>query len=314
VKQAAICHAVSADFATRGKKTKLMRLGFAGFCCRHCKQNYPNSTGMVARGKTAAPIFQASCRSFSSSSDNLASAMSNSFVMHLLKCPYTPRNIQQSLQTLKRLHPRQMQQLPYGSQSRLFAELWRRIRSADKSPGITAESSQSPEEEQEDGDEEYVPDSPLDKSGEHDVLQVAAPARVISSTVSPVLDSSPVPSRGPTFPVADQEETQQVLKEAEDNWDPTENDNLILPEDRNLVSDYVFLCMRQLKVALPTSADFRGNRRNNVLSRMAGMCCIHCCEIPGQQYVMPSGRTFPSAPDNMASALNVSTYSAVTRW
>jgi len=37
------------------------------------------------------------------------------------------------------------------------------------------------------------------------------------------------------------------------------------------------------------------------------MCCIHCSETENQ-YVMPSGRTFPSAPDNMASALNSSLY------
>ncbi len=36
IKQMAVCHAVPSDFATRGKKTKMMRVGFAGFCCRHC--------------------------------------------------------------------------------------------------------------------------------------------------------------------------------------------------------------------------------------------------------------------------------------
>jgi hypothetical protein len=36
IRQMAICHATSQDFTTRGKKTRLMRNGFSGFCCRHC--------------------------------------------------------------------------------------------------------------------------------------------------------------------------------------------------------------------------------------------------------------------------------------
>jgi len=72
------------------------------------------------------------------------------------------------------------------------------------------------------------------------------------------------------------------------------------------VSDYVFLTMRQLKIAMPSPSDFKGNRRNNVISRMPGMCCIHCTNDPA--FHAPSGRSFPSAPDNMASALNSSFY------
>ena len=115
ISQMALCHADTQDFLTRGKKTKLMRLGFAGFSCRHCHHTDSYS-----------------CRSCSSAPNNLASAISNSFVLHLQKCTYTPMPIQQALASLRKLHGRQMQQLPYGSQRRWFFELWQQIRPRQK--------------------------------------------------------------------------------------------------------------------------------------------------------------------------------------
>jgi hypothetical protein len=303
LKQASICHANATDISGRGKKTKLMRLGLTGFCCRHCKQQYPpdENTAVInaARG-----VLQASCRSFSSSSDNLAAAISNSFVLHLLKCPYTPRTIQVALQTLKRYHSRQMQQLPFGSQSRLFSELWTRIRAMDKKYNPLTSLPKQPivaslhetEDTEQSVPADIEPQDPTPKTLPHT-------RRVRRPTVS---ESAPVAERGPHFPVSDDPETLQVLREAEDDWDPSVNDYLILPEDRNLVSDNVFLCMRQLKVAIPTNSDFRGNRRDPNLGRRAGLCCIHCAQLPGSHFILPSGRTFPSAPDNMASIFNVS--------
>jgi hypothetical protein len=292
--QMAICHASRQDFLTRGKKTKLMRLGFAGFSCRHCQHEDHSAY---------------SCRSFSSAPDNLSSAISNSFAGHLQKCAHVPASIQQALQALKRIHGRQMQQLPYGSQRKLFFELWSRLRAADKAPPSTAEGEEEEEEwtpEPAVADDE---DEPLTVSSLATPTSVPLAAAAIATTTAatatattPLFDLS----RGAKFPVTSDEETQKILKEAEDNWDLAQNDHLILPEHRNLVTDYVFLTMRQLKVAMPTSADFRGNRRNNVLGRMAGMCCTHCA---GDRNVPPpSGRSFPSAPDNMASALNSSLY------
>jgi hypothetical protein len=295
LKQASICHAIMGDMATRGKKTKLMRLGLTGFCCRHCKQRYPSELHAAQ-----ANDLQSSCRSFSSSSDTLAAAVSNSFILHLLKCPYTPQTIKQALQTLKRYHPRQMQQLPYGSQSQVFSVLWTRMRAMDKDfdPSEVAQQEAlfiSDTANRDDG--EFVPDRV------HSAKKAPGARRGRRSSVD---DDGPVPERPPNFPVADDPETIQVLKDVEDSWDPEVNDNLILPEDRYLISDYVFLCMRQLRIALPTASDFRGHRRRNVINHMAGMCCIHCANLPGSQFIMPSGRTFPSAPDNMASAFNVS--------
>ncbi|KAG7352251.1 hypothetical protein IV203_008299 [Nitzschia inconspicua] len=309
LKQAAICHATAEDFAARGKKTKMMRMGLTGFCCRHCKDNYPTDVKNDGRDGTTA-VMQASCRSFSSSSENLASAMSNSFVLHLLKCPYTPQRIQQALETLKKYHTQQMQQLPYGTQSRLFAEIWTRIRAMDKKfhpsevPQLQSSlnTNQGTQQVDDDDDEEFVPDS--------------APSFVSTKRGQerprrgrqPVSDSVPVPGRGPNFPVPNDPETIEILKEVEEIWDPDVNDGLILPEDRNLVSDYLFLCMRQLKVAIPMESDFRGNKRCNLIRLMAGMCCINCAELPDSLFIQPSGRTFPSAPDNMASAFNSSLY------
>jgi hypothetical protein len=340
VKQAALCHASNQDFATRGKKTKLMRVGFTGFCCRHCKQHYPSndSGGTATIGAVDVPTFQNSCRSFASSHENLASAMSNSFVLHLLKCVYTPRSIKQALQTLKRTHPRQMQQLPYGSQSRVFMLMWERARAADcmteplndairasiannnddthdDSGGAISDVEDVPEA---DDDEEFVPDNEGSPRSETEAYAPMVPQRVVSSATSTSgpgrrskskIDSSPGLAPISRVLVVDDEETKQLLNNVEMNWETTENDGLILPEDKYLISDYVFLCMRQLKVAHPTPADFKGNRRNNVLSKMAGICCVHCAKNESHQYIKPSGRSFPSAPDNLASALNVSSRS-----
>jgi len=351
ISQMALCWASPQDFIARGKKTKLMRLGFAGFCCRHCRHQ-TNATY--------------SCRSYSSAPDNLASAISNSFVLHLQKCPYTPREIQSALSTCKRIHSRQMSQLPYGSQRKIFFELWNRLRAADRpSPPTTTTSSSvaSPKSdnvnnrhEDEDDDDDNDDDdgdggieedesttttteeaggltrhqkkrrrsddeedwNPSNDGGpfeehEDDEDDVDHGGRKSKPLTPPVPWVPPTTitmdrpnSRALDFPVCSDPEVKAVLQEASEIWDLARNDDLILPEDRYLVSDYVFLTMRQLKVAMPRPTDFTGNRRSNVLQRMPGLCCIHCAEDP--TLTTPSGRSFPSAPDNMASALNSSFY------
>jgi hypothetical protein len=295
ISQMAICHASPQDFAARGKKTKLMRLGLAGFCCRHCQ--FANQS-----------VF--SCRSYSSAPDNLASAISNSFVLHLQKCPYTPPAIKTALATAKKIHSRQMALLPYGSQRKMFMEMWVRLRASDKSSAPEDEDDkQQGSKNAQEGDEEWNPESEphIDDQdiGEEDSMSFKKdpPTTVIPSTT---LDPNRPNARGGNFPVSNDPSTQAALKKVENSWDTAVNDHLILPEDRYLVSDYVFLTMRQLKIAVPTPSDFRGNRRNNVLSRMPGLGCIHCAHDPA--FHTPAGRSFPSAPDNMASALNSSFY------
>jgi hypothetical protein len=102
------------------------------------------------------------------------------------------------------------------------------------------------------------------------------------------------------------EETQVILQDSVTNWDISTNDGLILPEDRSLVSDYLFLMMRQIrKVQMDDTDQIR--IRKMIRPNIFGLACIHCFhrEIPG---VSPSGRAFPSAPDNFHAALNTSLF------
>jgi hypothetical protein len=114
-------------------------------------------------------------------------------------------------------------------------------------------------------------------------------------------------SLGSDYPLCDEAETKALLIDAEENWDPAVNDYLIRPEDRQLVSDYIFLTMRHMKKAIPTAADAMRIRRSSANSVInPGICCIHCFEK--DDFVSPSGRSFPSAADNFASAFNSSLY------
>jgi hypothetical protein len=140
IRQMAICHAVPSDFATRGKKTKLMRLGYAGFCCRHCME--PDGAPPY--------ITDFSCRSFSSAADNMSSAISNSFTSHLQKCYKTPVRIKKALTAYKRIHQRHMAQLPYGSQRRLIHELWARLRAADQPEQVEVDAEVNATEDEHD--------------------------------------------------------------------------------------------------------------------------------------------------------------------
>jgi len=113
-----------------------------------------------------------------------------------------------------------------------------------------------------------------------------------------------VAARPESYPVCEDPETRVILRDAEENWDPSSNNTLILESDRWLVSDYVFLTLRQCRCCFAGSGDSARLRRMG--SAVPGLCCIHCMDRP--QTVSPSGRTFPSAPDNFASALNSSLY------
>ena len=269
LRQMALCHAVPADFATRGKKTKSMRIGLAGFCCRYCQK--------VREQTRAHGASDFSCRSFSSGADNLASAISNSFALHLSKCPNVPKRVKAALAAYKRIHPRQMSQLPYGSQRRLFHDIWERLRAADISE-----------------------DEMMDRIKRHKLEEAPAPMPLVSKTgMSSGSRTNGRNGKGgagrndPDFPVSSDPETLFILEKAEENWD-SNNNGLIFPSDRELVSDYVFLTLRSnLKVTLPTPADIAKGRKGTAQVIMAGMCCIHC-EKEDPSLVAPAGRSFPS--------------------
>ena len=291
VRQMAVCRAVPSDFATRGKKTRMMRLGFAGFCCRYCHVvNNPEKSNVAV---------DYSCRSFASAPDNLASAISNSFYVHLQKCHLVPVKIRKALAAYKRIHGRQIVRLPHGSQRRLFHALWHRLRAAD----ISEEAMKAQMEK-------VAREAPAPVVSSASVVVQPAPAvpqQVVSGGSVPdsVTSGASTDGRPPGFPTCDDQETQRVFTAALEHTNYAENDNLILPSDFNLVSDYVFLMMKQLRVALPGPMDFARGRRSTVLNtRQAGLGCRHCCDKDQGS----AGRSFPSQPDNMASSLNTSLY------
>ena len=123
---------------------------------------------------------------------------------------------------------------------------------------------------------------------------------VVEPTAAAASNLEEVPERGAGFPVSNHPETVSLLQRYIETWDPKDNHCLIVPDDKNLVSDYVFLTIRQLKAALPTSSDSARIRRGvPVTSNFPGVCCVHCADQPTA--VMPSGRSFPSAPDNFGT-------------
>ena len=281
IRQAAICHAIPMDLAGKGKKNKLMRVGFAGFCCRHC-QHDPNS----------APAW-GGCRSFSSAADNLSSSIVNSFALHLQKCPKVPTRIQKAILAYKRLHQRQIAQLPYGSQRRTIYDLWSRLRDADLSEEAMNQRVSQPSTSKTTIEAATQNEGMLEeKDSTHDHLG-SGKDKVVESTLSQVCD---LQSRPDSFPECNDSETLSILREAKEMWNTSENDHLILPNDCWLISDFLFLLIRQLKVAF---SDGTTSRRQ---TPTAGLCCLHC--IDSLQVVSPSGRSFPSAPDNFASSLN----------
>lgn len=285
-RQMAICRAVPADLTTRGKKTKSMRVGFAGFCCRHCLKVREEVDGPeLARAHGASDY---SCRSFSSAPDNLASSISNSFALHLAKCANVPQRIRTALAAYKRSHAQHMSNLPYGSQSICFNKIYVRLRAADISEAAMMTRI-----------------SKFKATGTVLALPPASASRPASNGKS---SKAKQLGRGsPKFPVSRDADTARVLKIGFESLDPDVDNGLISPSDRELVSDYVFLTIRQLHVTLPTASDAAKRKPIPGISIMAGMCCLHC-EKEDVSVVVPSGRAFPSAPDNYASSLNSSLY------
>lgn len=294
IRQMALCHALPADLSARGKKTKLLQMGLAGFCCRFCLE-------AAGGGYVFVPH---SCRSFLSAPDNLGSAITNSFTQHLQKCHNVPKRFQKAMAVFKRLHQRQMGLLPYGAQRKFFHLLWDRLREADKTPDEMENLLPQITE---------VPNTPpvvhFVETANGASTKKDKPTAARTDTVQPVSAiSDDLPTERPSnFPESFDEETRKVLQQAESSFADKKVEAaevLLLPEERILVSDYVFLTLLQLRPTAPTTADSSRTRR--VSGGVMGVCCIHCAG--SDQVVAPSGRSFPSAPDNFASALNTSLY------
>ncbi|GAX23640.1 hypothetical protein FisN_12Hh213 [Fistulifera solaris] len=258
VRQMKTCNALPSDISSRGKRAKGVHVGLAGYSCRHCADTME-------------------CfRSYPSAADNMVSSIMNSFWAHVQKCRHMPQATKRALTEYKRLHTRQLVQLPYGSQRKFMQDLWERIRADDKT-----EEEMAP----------IIASLPLEQG------LLSPPTKSTDArAAAPIVTASKM-ENAPNYPIVDDQETQTVLQGAERDWDPAVNDFLIRPEDRSLVSDYVFLAMRQLKAVGPN---------NPTRSQLYGLSCIHCHDRECQ--VSPSGRSYPSAPDNYASALNSSYY------
>jgi hypothetical protein len=302
IRQLSICHALPTDLTSRGKRTKGLRLGFAGFCCRFCQDKVSNASANGSEANLA--YVPSSCRSFLSAPDNMGSAISNSFVLHLSKCVNAPPSFQKAMTALKRIHQRQMVLLPYGSQRKLFHSMFDRLREVDK----TVEEMQ-----------ELLPKAPPvttslggvttgGTNGDSTATDTGATHGAASATiVSEALTAITPIERPANFPESDDDETKRVLENAETLFSEKKAaaaGYLLFPEERNLVSDFVFLTLMQLCPVPPTSMD-RRSRRGHVTKAM-GVACIHCVDC--DYMVTSAGRSFPSAPDNFASAFNVSLY------
>lgn len=66
--------------------------------------------------------------------------------------------------------------------------------------------------------------------------------------------------------------------------------------------------MQKSETKIPTAADVAKSRRGSgAHAIIAGMCCMHC-DDKDESLIAGSSRTFPTAPDNYASAFNTSLY------
>jgi hypothetical protein len=214
-----------------------------------------------------------------------------------------PSRIRTAMSAYKKLHLRQMAQLPYGSQRRYYLLFWSRLRAKDQldadeevssnqvapllSDDGTSDSFLALDEKMSDAETFYklVPEEGGENEDRSD-------------------DELASSNRSFYLPITEDAETKALLQELESNWEPSENNHVIEPADRPLVSDYVFLIMRQLKVVFPDEDDIARVRRRITIPGLACMHCLHR-EQPG---LSPSGRSFSSAPDNFHSALNSSLY------
>lgn len=294
IKQLAVCNAVRLDFETPGKKSKSLKPGFAGFCCRHCCRFNPKDD-MIR-------TIDYSSRWFPSAAENFLAAITATFYGHTQKCPLISSSVRHALSAYKRLHSKQIARSQKGAQKRLFQVLWHRLRAADLSPEEL---------------EEKLRKLPL-------VIQSAAsispmsPAVAVERVMKSPSKATPEPitstllvsssewdsgQRGP-MPLCNDIETLRVLKEAEENQDTSINGNLLRPSDRHLISDYVFLMMKQVKAAGPNTADFSLARRISVLNAtQVGLQCLHCA----------GGLSLPAAADNLASVVNGTLYTHVQK-
>lgn len=263
LRQIKVTHATQLD-QEWGKIAKQSQIGNAGFCCRWC------------------PTMTFGSRFFVPTEHQLSQVVNNAFAKHLRECRHIPARILDALEAYKSIHQVQRGSLPAGVTMRFFREFYGRLRSRDKPAAARNETSDA---------------HALSRHSPANAPPLSPRAKMSPDQMETSID------RPASFPICEDPETASVLHAAVTSWDPASNDYLILPDDRPLISDYLFLAMRQLKVAFPDEMDAQRIRK---AGGPPGFCCVHC-EIE-RSSVSPSGRSFPSAPDNIASALLSSLY------
>ena len=281
--QVGIVNASRLDAKLRGKRSKSVRFGAAGFNCRGCTNaSNGSSYGESAQFRLFPPTPEAFCTS-----------LTQSFLAHLQKCSFIRQEVKSALVAYKRIHSKQVSELPRGANGRYYKLLFSRLKAMDKSPE----------------------DMPPDESSQIEPL-VAPPQQVSTNVESGVirptsflsqvlpLTSGPISDRPNGFP-RPTEEAAAILAVAMSE-DSSLDDLILRSSEIMLVTDFMVLLMKQLMPCIPSNMDhkYRPTRAK------AGLCCKHCAKqsrshIPGWG---PAGRAFPSAPDNYATSLKVSLF------
>jgi len=297
--QLAVVHATSSDVSSRGKKARSVRTGCAGFTCRSCllaARKCQDGRGVPGIGGYEAGMAYSS---FPSGDMALCTTLSQTLYNHWQKCPFIKTEVRHALVVYKRLHAKQNAQLPRGSNGRFYKMLWARLKSMDKSPVemVAAPSPQNPVEapfvavsSAASESTAVLPSQPAPPTADSSASQSASAACTSSSSFE----------RPAHFPVSKDEETVRVLAAAKEE----KCDEILLRlGEESLVTDFVLLIMKQLAPCHPMASDMKFRRNVG----KSGVCCKRCNE-QGRMGYGGSGRTFPSAPDNLASSLKESMF------
>jgi len=289
----------------RGKKSRSFRPGTAGFTCRNCaalvRQREASGESRGTSGGYEAGI---AASSFPSTVMALCTTVTQSLLNHWQRCPYTKQEVKDAILAYKKIHPKQMLQLPKGTNGRFWAMLWNRLRELDQETSEIANDNGR-------GDRTLAVGSPLN------AIAASTPTASQSQTEftaglpfgAAVRSPSPPPNERPeNFPTPSNQETLEVLAAAKNEA----FDGILFASlsEMMMVTDLVILIVRQLSPCQLLASDLKYRRSVG----KGGVQCKHCMERGSIRYGgAASGRTFPSAPDNWASSLKESIYNHLLR-
>jgi hypothetical protein len=262
-----------------------------------------------SQSKIIVAFSDVSCRSFPSACENMSSSICNSFANHLQRCHYAPKQLKDAIAVYKKYHPYQIGQMVYGSQRKMIIDIWKRIRSLDRTEdemkNITLVRVYESEVEFEDGTKAS------NKMAAASTTDLVPSSSEVNTEMEDDEMLSPI-GRTPNFPHITDPLTLDVLKDSEEVWDTSENDYLIQPSDRYLVTDYVFLAFRQSKIAFPevNDADDLNDELQvaNDSTILPGIACMHCLDKEDDSNSKYTNRIWCSKIDSFAPCVNTSLY------